>query len=156
MTACSSPAYPTHRRERARRDTGNLPVGPGRDPHTPSPACSQHWSSHKSPRRYRRVTGSAPPLSKVAASACSLTSSRPLSPGKIAPPEIRRAKNSGPRRSIRNTTPAAHRRVRKSVRCQRGRISLPSLITSGSAKKVSSRRRASPACASSARPMDPG
>jgi hypothetical protein len=44
-------------------------------------------------------------LSKATARAYSLTSSRPLSQAKIATLEIRRAKNSGPRRSIRNNDP---------------------------------------------------
>src|ERR1700719_2706648 len=60
-------------------------------------ARNQHWSSSTSSRRYKRVTRSASPLSRAAASACSLASSRPPSQGKIATPEIRRAKNSGPR-----------------------------------------------------------
>jgi hypothetical protein len=45
-------------------------------------------------------------------------SSRPPSQGKIATPEIRRAKNSVPHRSIRNTTPRRHVAVRKTVRRQ--------------------------------------
>src|SRR5205807_2233011 len=60
--------------------------------------------------RIARNTKPAPPLSKAAASACSLASSRPPSQGKIATPEIRRAKNSGPReRACRVRTPEGKR-----------------------------------------------
>ena len=87
-------------------------------------ACNQHWSSGRSSRRYSRLTRSAPPLSKAAARACSLTSSRPLSQAKIATLEIRRAKNSVPHRSIRNTTPRRTSRFGKPS-AVKGRISLP-------------------------------
>ena len=51
-------------------------------------------------------------------------SSRPPSQGKIATPEIRRAKNSGPRRSIRKTAPCRTSRF-GNPSAVNGRISLP-------------------------------
>ena len=90
--------------ERARRDAGNLPVGPGRDPHTPArraqPALvfppNRRADTAGSRVRHRLCRRSRPALARW-------TSSRPLSQGKIA-----RLRRSGalriPRRAARSGT----------------------------------------------------